>query len=174
MSVCCLFCWIVSEGGFEEQTKVVKTHQLTILCSISIVYIYSAAAAEAAEAAIGNVLDDVGVDVHSHQATVHTDAHAEALGHMEAAAAEMHAGGATEEDEVALAAAAAAAAVQAADGMAVVVDQAVRFCSCIYFCLVDFCGGGGKRNMNMDQIKVDKKLQRARRTRMQIEGGSAA
>ena len=113
--------------------------------------------------------------MHSHQTTVHTDAHAEALGHMEAAAAEMHAGGATEEDEVALAAAAAAAAVQAADGMAVVVDQAVSFCSCIYFCLVDFCRGGGKRNMNMDhQIKVDKKLQRARRTRMQIEGGSAA
>ena len=123
----------------------VKTHQLTILCSISIVYIYSAAAAEAAEAAIGNVLDDVGVDVHSHQATVHTDAHAEALGHMEAAAAEMHAGGATEEDEVALAAAAAAAAVQAADGMAVVVDQAVSFVHVFIFVwLIFFVGEGGK------------------------------
>ena len=58
----------------------------------------SAAEAEAAEAAIGNVLDDVGVDV-------------------------MH-GNNDEDTEMAQAAAYAAAA---ADGMAVVVDQAVSF-----------------------------------------------
>ena len=62
----------------------------------------SAAEAEAAEAAIGNVLDGVGVDV-------------------------MH-GNNDEDNEMAQAAAYAAAA---ADGMAVVVDQAVSFLSCI-------------------------------------------
>lgn len=63
-----------------------------------------------AEAAIGNVLDDVG-DV-----------------------------GAGEDDEVAMAAAAAAAAVDASDSMAVVVDQAVScwlFCSSYHCGCVD-------------------------------------
>mmetsp|Transcript_3272 Transcript_3272/g.7245 ORF Transcript_3272/g.7245 Transcript_3272/m.7245 type:complete len:541 (-) Transcript_3272:84-1706(-) len=109
----------------------------------------AAAAAEAAEAAIGNVLDDVGVDVHAVQAqhaaalleadheyalpvadvgvdhaSLELQQHAAAVAAAEADHA--YAKAAAEADhEYALAAAAAAAAVQAADGMAVVVDQAL-------------------------------------------------
>ena len=68
--------------------------------------------AAAAEATIGDVLGDVG-DMH----------------HVSAQAADEG----TEEDQMAMAAAAAAAAVQAADGMAVVVDQAVSLFLWIVF-----------------------------------------
>ena len=87
----------------------------------------SAAAAEAAEACLGHVLDDVGVvvdvDVRPEDLVGGDDpgpGAARAAGHPAGEDA-AHA----PDDEVALAAAAAAAAAQAADGMAVVVDQAV-------------------------------------------------
>lgn len=72
-------------------------------------YYCHSSAVLSAEAAIGNVLDDVNVDAD--------DEGVDATGE-----------GDEEEDEVAMAAAAAAAAVDASDGMAVVVDQAVRCC----------------------------------------------
>lgn len=80
----------------------------------------SAAAAEAAEACLGNVLDDVA-------------------GVPAPLPAPLDDGKAAEDDDVALAAAAAAAAVQAADGMAVVVDQAVSVTQ--FFFDFSFWGG---------------------------------
>mmetsp|Transcript_6846 Transcript_6846/g.10984 ORF Transcript_6846/g.10984 Transcript_6846/m.10984 type:complete len:480 (+) Transcript_6846:126-1565(+) len=90
----------------------------------------AAAAAEAAEACLGNVLDDVGVDVHTEENVAdmgpvdhHVDHHMQAHHHHDADDVDM--GAHQDEGDFALAAAAAAAAVQAADGMAVVVDQAL-------------------------------------------------
>jgi hypothetical protein len=110
VSVCCIASIpVVAAASFGRLDFNLSLDLLLLLLFLtpdfSHHYCHSSAVLSA-EAAIGNVLDDVNVDAD--------DEGVDATGEGD--------------DEVAMAAAAAAAAVDASDGMAVVVDQAVRCC----------------------------------------------